>query len=381
MSEETKTDIFMMGYLLYQHRVHNVVDEVIKNNIDNEVRLKYDAIIQQLKNENLDLAKDLEEKQHVLQTRHTFDIEKKNMRIEQLERLLHETESKISTLYDDIYKDGIDKLREQLKERDMQLHMLRSTNAAKGIIGESLIMESLRSVFQTAEIQYTGKTAHSCDIQMKCFPAEHTYMFESKYKGCITKADVTKFQQDVLISPDAVQGGMFVSILSKNIPEKGSFHIETVKETSNDRQINKIMVYVAYEDEAEFHVLFKYHCKLFVDICTFHASHMTTQDDYNTYTKIIDAFEKDVVFLTDILKKNKRRIEDFRSKFIRFCGEIEDDNETLLHRIQNTSALLSLNAKRSALTQQQNHAQTCSACGKTYKSARGLKMHSCSNKK
>lgn len=383
MSTDTLKDIFMLGYTLYQHRVSNVIEDIIRSNMDSEIRARYNNDIQQLKSENIELVKELEEKQHMLLTRHTLDIEKKNMRIEQLERIVRETESKLSTLYDDIYKDGIDKLKEQLKERDMQLQMLRSTNAAKGIIGETLIMDSLRSVFETAEIQYTGKTAHSCDIHMKCFPSEHTYMFESKYKGCVTKADVVKFQQDVMASATSVKGGMFVSILSKNIPEKGSFHFETIKQQTCTNQTSsgcdtKLVLYVAYEDEAEFHMLFKCHCKLFVDICTLYASQAASQSDHDTYTNILETLEQDIVFLTDILKKNRRRIEDFRSKCIRFCGEVEDDNDTLLKRIQNTASLLSLNMKRASIVEQQTQgAITCGTCGKTCKSQRGLKMHRC----
>jgi hypothetical protein len=153
------------------------------------------------------------------------------------------------------------------------------------------------------------------------FPSEHVMVFESKYKGVVEKKDVTKFEDDMGNMGDKVIGGVFVSFLSKNIPGKGNMFIELNKK-------NKPLLYVAYDNEEEFNIFFSQHCKLFINICHVFMDAEHQQNDINS---ILDELK----FLFDMFQKNKKRLDDIKTKFMKYYNEVEVDNTTILQRLDN----------------------------------------------
>lgn len=358
--------IFMLGLALYDHKVHDVVDDIINSNLQSELTFKFEQQLAALKNENLELARELADKSSLEDMRYNMEIEKKQMKIDQLERLLTETETKLKCIYDDLYKDGVDKLKQTIKEKDMQIQLMRNTNAAKGIIGENLIMDALRKLYDKGTIEYNGRTAHACDVQLTLHhPLEKTYLFESKYKGYVCKSDVTKFETDIVSSKACVQGGMFISILNKNIPEKGSFSMEVLKHSDGE---HKPILYVAYDDESEFHMLFPFHCRMFIGLCDIYVKHHSSDvaDD------MMNNVREQALFLCDMLRKNKKRTDEFKTRFIKFYKEVEDDNIVIGQRLETLMDLVSA-SKSSCLPAN----ASCATCKRTFKSAKGLKLHKC----
>jgi rubrerythrin len=147
-------------------------------------------------------------------------------------------------------------------------------------------------------------------------------IFESKYKGNIEKKDVDKFYRDMEGFDDGIIGGVFVSFLCKNIPNKGSINFEVTAENK------KPLMYVAYENEDEFNQYFPHHIVMFSKLC----------DSYNE-SKSSDVNISDVIeevrFISDIVNKNKRRLDDFRGKFQKYYTEVEEDNKVLMVKIDN----------------------------------------------
>lgn len=104
----------------------------------------------------------------------------------------------------------------------------RTDNQTKGIIGEKTIEEYLKQLYNASEITHLGqKESHSGDILFKNNIYGINCLVEVKNKKNIIKEDVSKFIRDVSEQKNkGVNSGLFVSILTDNIPHKGDFHIE-----------------------------------------------------------------------------------------------------------------------------------------------------------
>ena len=378
--------IFMLGYALYENRVDETVDEIIRQNVHVEIAVRYEEQLLQAKQENVELVRNLEQlsRQFEEQKRQweavkevelqkwevikDLEVQKREMRIEHLQTALKDAEERLTTLHHDIQRDGVQQLKDMLKERDMQIQMLKNTNASKGVIGETLIIDTLREVFEACDVVHTGKTAHACDVRLTIHPSGDSFLFESKYKGYVDKKDVTKFESDIVTAPDSVQGGMFVSILSRNIPGKGSLYIDVVREprTGSCRPI----CYVAYQNEAEFRLLFGHHCRMFVQVCA-----QLRSSDGGEVKQMLTMIVQEISCVTELLQKNKKRLEDMKTRFIRFCKDIEDDNMFIIDRMNDIIALRQSSTYLSCVDA--SAPCTCQKCGKQYKTQGGLTRHKC----
>ncbi len=70
-------------------------------------------------------------------------------------------------------------------------------------------------------------------------------MFESKYKQKIQKTDIDKFINDVSSQSSFIDGAVFVSIMSPNIPNKGSLFVDIVSDA------NKPVLYIGYDGKGD----------------------------------------------------------------------------------------------------------------------------------
>jgi hypothetical protein len=357
LSPQVLKSIFLLGWGLYTNKVDEVVEKMIHQNMHEELTTRYQKQISDLKSENLSLAKIIADKQELLDTRHELEIEKQKMKIEQLQHLLHEAENRVRNMYVEMHSDGVHQLKEMVKERDLQIQMLKSTNAAKGIIGESMVIHALQDIFNDAHIQHTGKTAHACDVKMTMHQTDTSLLFEVKYKGHIEKKDVVKFEEDIQASSDDVKGGMFVSILSKNIPTKGSFSVEILAKPSS-----KPIMYVAYADQQEFDMLFKYHCNMLKSLSELQNVHVV--EDFSQM--IIENCTK----FQNILKRGKKKLDDLKLRFDRYIGDVDEDYKTSCELFENMLLML----KKPQIFQ-------CCECMKLFKTQRTLDNHKCSGLK
>jgi hypothetical protein len=390
LSSDIIKRMFLIGYTLCASHVdimEDLVRECMKEHAHSELVRRFQAEIQDLKEENLQIVTTNEKALDAIHSRYSLELENRNLRVEHLQKMLAESEKKSQELFQDTFKESVQQLRDMLKEKDIQMQLLRSTNASKGIIGESKIMDALKAVYETAEITYTGKTPHSCDIKMCC--GENMFMFESKYKGHIVKEDVVKFQHDITNAGVGVYGGIFVSIMSKNIPGKGCFCMERVEGVP--------VIYLGYENESEFDLLFRHHVSMFVQMAG--MLRMTMSEDIKTHedddmTELLHQVTSDITFYSDMLKKNKKRMDEFKGRCLKLHQEVENDQCDIIKRLDD--ALLKLSSKiplkvpskipikvDGGLPQPKTNMQStqdtssyrCNTCSKEFTTQRGLNIH------
>ena len=94
---------------------------------------------------------------------------------------------------------------------------------AKGVIGENYIIEMLNKVCPDGEISKVSGTGHVGDIHVKL--NEKLFVLEVKFKDRISTEDVNKFKSD-MGTFDSNTVGIFMSLISQNIPTVGSIGIE-----------------------------------------------------------------------------------------------------------------------------------------------------------
>lgn len=368
LSEKAAKSVFMLGWTLYRHNVNDVVERIVHENIHSELSLRYERIISDLKDENISLAKVVSSREEVHDAQHVLELEKKDMKIQQLQEMLHQAEIKLKNVYDDMYSDGVQQLKDMIKERDVQIQLLRSTNAAKGVIGENMILEALRNMYDDAIVEHTGKTAHACDVKL-VFRNGTSILFESKYKGSIQKSDITKFEYDIESSSDEVKSGMFVSIMSKNIPGKGQFYIELLAKNT------KPVMYVAYGDETEFNMYFKHHCKMLQSLVLLHSQTSCFIDANNMTSQVIESCK----YFHEMSKRNKKRLDDLKCKFTKYVEDVECESKSYIQHVDALVALVSkthtVSPSCSPVSPSQTY--TCSKCSRKYKSAKTFANHKC----
>ena len=337
-SEDTLKSFLNIGYQLYKHQILKQIHTLANGNIESiiEARIKekecelteqMNIHIDELKNENIDLVSKIKEIEDSVERKYILEVERKELAIEHLKGMLENAkdtnmnlEKKLNELYDNVYSDSVQQLKDAIKQRDMEISCLKSSNMVKGQIGENMIIDSLRNIFTDVEVSHTGTKAHVCDVHMT-FPNGKRIVFESKFKGNIEKRDVDKFYRDVEGLDKDVIGGVFVSLLSKNIPNKGSINFEITSETKRP------IMYIAYSDENEFNIYFPHHTMMFTKLCEMYTESSSTL----SINDIVD----EVKFLLDIINKNKRKLDEFKGKFLKFYSDVDEDNGVLLKRIDN----------------------------------------------
>lgn len=372
-TEDTLKSFLNIGYQLYKHQVLKQINTLVDDNLENviqgrmrEKEREYMERVSTLQNENLDLVKKMvshrQEGEDEAAKKYILEIEKRNLVIEHLKEVLDGAkeansalEDKIKGLYENIYTDSVQQLKDAIKQRDMEISILKGSNIVKGQIGENIIVSSLKSIFTDAEVQNTGKTAHVCDVHMS-FKNGKKLVFESKYKGNIEKKDVDKFYRDMEGFDDEVIGGVFVSFLCKNIPNKGSINFEVTSESK------KPLMYVAYESEDEFNQFFPHHVVMFSKLCDSH------NDSKSSDVNISDVVEE-VRFISEIVNKNKRRLDDFRGKFLKYYTEVEDDNKVLMLKIDNICKRVPKATNKKVFI--------CNQCSYTCSTKKTLDKHTC----
>lgn len=253
-------------------------------------------------------------------------------------------------------KDKIVSLEAIIQQKDAELATLKTCNFVKGMTGESLLMNFFKEQYPKMMVQHTGKTAHEGDVQLVDVAQDTLIVVESKYKQSIDKNDVDKFCRDVSnvaqkdVSTVCV-GGLFVSLLTRNIPGKGDAYFEMIG--------NVPVMYVGFSSVQEFSIYFKKYVDLFMELCKFYRLQGAQKSS-------VDEVLDEVNFYFNMLIKNKTRIEDFRTncltKLTKFVTDIETDNKLILGRVEG------LLKKNNSLKYENVHC--CERCGEVFSNKR-----------
>ena len=319
------------------------VIEKVASSIDNEVVASVEY--KMLQQENLSLVERMEEEisKRVQQSENNMDRVMNQLKyentslqrlIEEKSRINNELEKSIRLLVAE-FKDGeIQRIKHQLQEKEYELRTLKSTNAAKGIIGESLIINTLRNNFTEYSINHTGNIAHQCDVHMTDEDG-NIIAFESKLKSSITKMDIEKFYNDITHLAESetqdskIIGGMFVSICSPNIPYKGSIHLEKMELKCNQKNIP--LIFLGFQDQEEFKLHFPVLGKMFVKLSKIG---FMIDDDKHTDIDVNGIFDN-LTSMLDMLVKNKNKINEFRVSTAKLTDDLEENNKCIINTVMS----------------------------------------------
>lgn len=253
------------------------------------------------------------------------DVKKEN---EYFKGLVNEKDLMLKDAFKNETKERIISLESIIQQKDAELSTLKTCNFVKGMTGEGLLMNFFKEQYPKLVVNHTGKAAHEGDIQLVDVAQDTLIVVESKYKQSIDKNDVDKFCRDVsMVAQKDVStvciGGLFVSLLTRNIPGKGDVYFEVIG--------NVPVMYVGFSNTEEFAVYFKRYADMFFELCKFYKQQGAQKSS-------IDEVLEEVNFYFNMLVKNKTRIEDFRtnclSKLNKFVTDIETDNKLILNRVE-----------------------------------------------
>jgi hypothetical protein len=331
-----------------QYKIDCLVEEI--NTLKDNQQHKNNEIIQNITNKHDTETKLLYEKNDVI--------------MKQLEYFKNLSENKDNLLRDAFKnetKDKILQLEKVLQQKETEIATLKTCNFVKGATGENIIINLLREYYPKNIIQHTGKTAHEGDIQMIDSFNETLIVIESKYKQSIDKNDVDKFCRDVSAvsqkeSSTRCIGGLFVSLLTRNIPGKGDAYFEMIG--------NIPVMYIGFSGLDEFNIYFKKYLDMFNELCRFYLNQGVQKSN-------IDEVLEEMNFYFNLLIKNKTRIEDFKTscltKINKFVCDIETDNKVILNRLED------MLKKNNSLKFKNLNA--CERCGEIFSNKRLLTKH------
>lgn len=384
VNEELQTTI---DTITYQHKQHNdkmkkEIEDYFelkrqkelslitleKETICNHLQYKIDSLIEEintLKDEHQkrsgEIIKNITNK-YEIETKLLY--EKNDVIIKQLEYFKTLSENKDNQLRDAFKnetKDKILQLEKILQQKETEIATLKTCNFVKGATGENIIINLLREYYPKNIIQHTGKIAHEGDIQMINSFDETLIVIESKYKQSIDKNDVDKFCRDIsTVSQKQTStqciGGLFVSLLTRNIPGKGDAYFEMIG--------NIPVMYVGFSGLDEFTIYFKKYVDMFIELCRFYLNQGVQKSN-------IDEVLEEMNFYFNLLIKNKTRIEDFKTscltKINKFVCDIETDNKVILNRLED------MLKKNNSLKFKNMNA--CERCGEIFSNKRLLTKH------
>jgi hypothetical protein len=103
-------------------------------------------------------------------------------------------------------------------------------NAMKGDFGESIVSSQIQYWYPTCEIEDTSADTAKGDLLWKMNDNEFKALVEVKNVQIVRPTEIQKFERDMIINikDDLCNCGLFVSIKTETIPNKGKFKLEFI---------------------------------------------------------------------------------------------------------------------------------------------------------
>lgn len=291
--------------------------------------------------------------------------------INYLKMMLQEKDERLREAYTSEKKDRIQVLELLIQQKEAEIHTLKTCNYVKGTLGEQTIMNALREYYPRHDIAYTGKTACEGDIHMTDTQDNTLVLIESKYKQTISRNDIDKFCRDVsAVSEKQTStmcvGGVFISLLTKNIPGKGDVYMDIIGGIP--------VLYIGFSNVEDFVAVFKKYMDMFLTLTKFHKSQGVKEST-------LDELFNEINFYFNLMQKNKTRVEEFRkntlAKLTKFIGDIENDTKILEHRMEDLlrkNNCLKYESMPASSIATMSH--VCATCHESFPNKRQLTMHS-----
>ncbi len=298
---------------------------------------------------------------------------------------LKEELSKYKALYNDItYRyqsltesENSKKIEDLLKiidNNEKEIGLLKKTTYAKGNKGEGIIMQLLKSLYPTFEYIDASKEKHAGDIHMILPKNGETIMIESKYKENITKQDVEKFIYDIDTMSNNnknVMCGIFVSILTKNIPCIGEMKIDFLPSPKNIP-----LIFVGFDNESEFEYWFRYIINLALELAN---KHSIINCDNDIEKKNQELMLK-LLPLIDQIKSIKTTIERLRNNYMTTVNSTILDLELNVRRLFESICDIT-NTDNNKIYAKTVNKFICSECEQEFNSKKALAGHMKAHKK
>jgi len=283
-------------------------------------------------------------------------------------------EKMIRNLTVDVQARDIADLREAVAEREKELNILKKATFAKGNKGEFVISHRLRELYPKYEFIDVSKEKHCGDIHMVPPTSNDLIMIESKYKEAISKQDIEKFYSDVehiQQTNGRIICGIFVSILTRNIPNIGAFKI--------DIHNGIPVVFVGFSNESEFESWIGCHMDLAIELASYQQRSTVNAEHITDVIKKISP-------LADQIKAIKASVEKIRNVHMNTMTtsiiELENSIKALYQNMYDVISLRDAVASSEKQPSAQHpHPFTCCTCGASFASKKGLGAHLKAHKK
>lgn len=292
-------------------------------------------------------------------------------------QLTEDKDKQLQTAFKNETLEKIANLEKVIYQKDAELKTLKSCNFVKGMTGENVIIRFLKERFPKHDVVHTGKIAHEGDIHFINTITQTLLVVESKYKQNITRDDVDKFCRDVgcVVEKSGTLtcvGGVFVSLLTRNIPSKGDVCFEMLG--------NVPVMFVGFSSVEEFNVYFPRYFEMFNELSRFWISACEEDNKHTSIEELMDELN----FYFSILVKNKIRIDDFKTnclnKINKFIGDVETDNKVILDRVEGLlkkNNSMRYEERENKIVKIGGHTiqHVCNKCGTRFEGKRLLNKH------
>jgi len=295
---------------------------VILENTINDLRTKIDKEISKLKDSHIAELSDLK-------SRHNADIN--NLRAHTIElqsklNAVHENHSKLLQEKENIYLGREKQYLSAINEiREIKVSIQKPLNPVEtGIIGEELISNWISDLFRNAEVIDQTKKSSKGDFHVNI--NGKTFLIEIKNKSSIFKTDIDKFVRDVSENANIINGGLFISINTPAIPNKGDFSLEYIDDIP--------VIYLYVSDKSTLRVAIK--TLLFLNNKSdSSALIMMINNAYNKINAMLSnhvGIEKSINDLRSLTESNRKEIKNL----IINLEELFDDDPSLKFEVSAT---------------------------------------------
>jgi hypothetical protein len=224
------------------------------------------------------------------------------------------------------YMNLLNTEKEQTKKTTEILSKLTKPSFAQqiGVVGEEMIENWMRELFNNAEVTNQSQLTAKGDLHVKI--NNKTFLIEIKNKTVIFKTDIDKFIRDVSENANIINGGLFISINTPAIPNKGDFSLEYIGDIP--------VIYLYVSDKSTLRVAIK--TLLFLNNKSDAiALTMTINNTYNKINAMLSnhvGIEKSINDLRSLTESNRKEIKNL----IINLEELFDDDPSLKFEVSTT---------------------------------------------
>ena len=182
-----------------------------------------------------------------------------------------------------------------------------ASSTEAGQIGEEMIENWTRELFNSVDIKVTTKESHAADLHVRL--NNRILLFEVKNTLTVTKKDVDKFIRDIETNTNTINGGLFISLASPTIPNKGDFTLEYIGEIP--------VIYLYAPDKASLKIAVKT------------LLHLNSKEDSGMLTMLINQIYTSIKTMSGYTVSVSKNLDDAKSNLEISKREIRDSLQVL----------------------------------------------------